>query len=160
MRTMTRTNADIRATKQALDFLGNSASRSEKQKPQAYNALMLRIRMAIDAYTPLAKAIDETEKAMVERYVEDAGAEVKYGDNGSINFGPRLDREFMAEQRAFLEASAEDEPKRRAFTIADFDAVGINVPQIIQSQLGPLLATPAVDPDAITESVATAEGEE
>ncbi len=136
-------------TKQALEFLGNSASKSEKQKPQEYNALMLRIRLAIDAYAPLSKAIDETEMEMVGRYLNNAGAEAKFGDNGSINFGPRLDHLFMQEQRALLESPAEDEPKRRAFTLADFDAVGISVPQIIQSQLGVLLTRPDVDPDVL-----------
>ncbi|MDQ2987450.1 MAG: hypothetical protein M3R13_12170 [Armatimonadota bacterium] len=146
---MTRTNGDARATKAALDFIGNSLSKSEKLKPAAYNALMLRILMASEAYKPLVKAIDDTERQIVDRYLLLAGNEAKYNENGSIFFGGRLDREFMREQAALLDAPVEDEPRRRPFTLGDFDAVGIAVPQIIQSQLGVLLTRPDVDPDVL-----------
>lgn len=135
---MTRTYNDILKLQHALSWLGNQRS-GEKTKAQAYNALNLRIQLATEAYKPLFAAILSTQKEMFARYELDAGDEIKHLDNGNVSFGAKADREFTRESEALLETPVEDEPKRRAFKLADFDVVGIAVPQMIMDEMGPLL---------------------
>lgn len=147
----TRTYEDILKLQHALSWLGNQKP-GEKAKPSQYNALNLRIHLTTQAYRPLFDAIDASQKAIHNRYAELAGDDMKNLDNGNLTFGVKLDREYQKEIEELLDRPVEDEPKRRTFKLADFDIVGISVPQAIMSEMGPMLEGPAVeDPDAIEE---------
>lgn len=145
-----RTNAQVLATKQALEWLGNQA-KGEKAKASLYNALMLRLNNAVLAFTPMTDALVATQRQMLDRYKKEAGEDFKVKDDGSFTFGAELDAQYQAEYKELVNAPAEDEPRRRAFRLADFDAVGISVPQAIMAQLGPLLELPDEDEDAKTD---------
>lgn len=145
---MPRTNADLASLRAALDWLGNQ-SKGEKAKHAMFNAFTVRLQFAVEAYRPFFTALATTQKGMVRRYEEEAGDDVRYLDNGNISFGPKLDRQYTLEHEELMETPLEDEPNRRPFTGADFDAVGLAVPQSVIDRLGPLFKKPASDPDAI-----------
>lgn len=146
---MARNYGDILKLNHALGWLGNQPI-GEKIKAQAYNALNLRLQLATESYKPLITAIQTTQKEIFARYEALCGDDVKNLDNGNISFGPKLDRQYTRELDELLEALTDDEPKRRPFKVADFNAVGIAIPQVIMDEMGILLEKSSnVDADAI-----------
>jgi len=150
---MIRTNADIQKTVRALEWLGNQPAGKNAKAP-VYNAFQLRVQLHIEAYRPMSTAIAKTEKSLFVRFEKEAGDELKYLENGNVSFGIRADRDYKQQAEELMEAAAEEEPKRKAFVVTDFESVGIFVPQSIMDDLGSLFTKPAdYDPDAIGANV-------
>lgn len=148
---MTRTYGEVLKLQHALTWLGNQPI-GDKVKAQAYNALNVRLQLATEAYKPLVTAIQATQKEIFARYETLSGEEIKNLDNGNVSFGAKLDRQYARETDALLDTIAEDEPKRRAFKVIDFNAVGMAIPQVIMDEMGSLLEKPSnVDADAIED---------
>lgn len=135
-----RTNADLRALQNALNWLGNQP-KADKVKFQQYNSFQLRVHRANHAYRPLLEALRDTEKQIVERYTALAGDDLKYLPNGSLDFGPH-DSDFMKEHQDLLSEEIAEEPTVRAFTLEDFDHAGIAVTAAVMGSLGPLFSSP------------------